>query len=86
MLAIHRLFRSPQPVPLEYRRNFLHLYLDIAWWGLLNGSVLVFLNIYASRLGASTFQLGLLTASPALVNLLLTFPAGTLTSKWTSEK
>jgi len=86
MLAIHRLFRSPQPVPLEYRRNFLHLYLDIAWWGLLNGSVLVFLNIYASRLGASTFQLGLLTASPALVNLLFTFPAGTLTSKWTSAK
>mgnify|MGYP001157877908 CR=1 FL=1 len=86
MLAIRRLFRSPQPVPPEYRRNFLHLYLDIAWWGLLNGSVLVFLIIYASRLGASTFQLGLLTASPALVNLLFTFPAGSLTRKWTSAK
>ena len=86
MLAIRRLFSSPQPVPPEHRRNFLHLYLDIAWWGLLNGSILVFLNIYASRLGASTTQLGLLTASPALVNLLFTFPAGTLTRKWTSAR
>jgi len=86
MLAIRRLFSSPIPVPSEHRRNFLHLYLDIAWWGLLNGSILVFLNIYASRLGASTTQLGLLTASPALVNLLFTFPAGTLTRKWTSAK
>lgn len=86
MLALRRLFQPTQPVPPEYRRNFLHLYLDIAWWGLLNGSVLVFLNIYASRLGASTFQLGILTATPALVNLLFTFPAGSLTRKWTTAR
>jgi len=78
MFTIRRLFRSAQPVPPEHRRNFLHLYFDIAWWGVLNGSLLIFLAIYASRLGASTFQLGLLTASPALVNLLFTFPAGAL--------
>jgi MFS family permease len=86
MFDIARLFRSPQPVPLEHRRNFIHLYFDIGWWGLLNGSVLVFLSIYASRLGASTFQLGLLTAAPALVNLAFTFPAGALTRKWSSGK
>jgi len=78
MNMIRRIFSPAQPVPAELRRNFLHLYLDIAWWGLLNGSILVFLGVYASRLGASTFQLGLLTASPALMNLLFTFPAGTL--------
>ncbi|GAP09482.1 major facilitator superfamily [Bellilinea caldifistulae] len=78
MNMIRRLFSPAQPVPAELRRNFLHLYLDIAWWGLLNGSILVFLGVYASRLGASTFQLGLLTASPALMNLLFTFPAGSL--------
>jgi len=78
MNLIRRLFSPAQPVPVELRRNFLHLYLDIAWWGLLNGSILVFLGVYASRLGASTFQLGLLTASPALMNLLFTFPAGGL--------
>jgi len=86
MIAIRRLFRSPQPVPQEHRRNFIHLYFDIAWWGLLNGSVLVFLLIYASRLGASTFQLGVLTATPALVNLLFTFPVGSFTRKWSSAK
>ncbi|MEW6504714.1 MAG: MFS transporter [Chloroflexota bacterium] len=78
MNLFRRIFSPAQPVPVELRRNFLHLYLDIAWWGLLNGSILVFLGVYASRLGASTFQLGLLTASPALMNLLFTFPAGTL--------
>lgn len=56
----------------------MHLYLEIAWWGLLNGSILVFLRVYASRLGASTFQLGLMTATPAILNLLLTFPASGL--------
>ncbi|MFN7036594.1 MAG: MFS transporter [Bellilinea sp.] len=78
MNLFRRIFGPAQPVPVELRRNFLHLYLDIAWWGLLNGSILVFLGVYASRLGASTFQLGLLTASPALMNLLFTFPAGAL--------
>lgn len=86
MIAIRRLFSSPQPVPSEHRSNFNHLYFDIGWWGLLNGSVLVFLNIYASRLGASTFQLGLLTAVPALVNLAFTFPVGSLTRRWSSGK
>lgn len=78
MSPFRRLFKPAQPVPQQYRRNFVHLYLDIAWWGLLNGSILVFLGVYASRIGASTFQLGLLTASPALMNLLFTFPAGAL--------
>lgn len=78
MNLYRRIFSPAQPVPVELRRNFLHLYLDIAWWGLLNGSILVFLGVYASRIGASTFQLGLLTASPALMNLLFTFPAGGL--------
>lgn len=86
MNSFRRLFQSTQPVPPEYRHNFKHLYFDIAWWGLLNGSVLVFLSIYVSRLGASTFQLGLLTATPALVNLLFTFPAGSRTRKWTTAK
>jgi len=62
----------------------LHLYLDIGWWGLLNGTVLVFLSIYASRLGASTFQLGLITASPALVNMLFAIPAGNLLARWSA--
>jgi MFS family permease len=86
MVSIRQIFSAGQPVPEKYRRNFNHLYWDIAWWGLLNGSVLVFLAIYASRIGASTFQLGLLTASPALVNLLITFPAGTLLRRTPTQR
>jgi len=82
MPALRHIFRSPTPIPAVFSRNFLHLYFDIAWWGLLNGTTLVFLSIYASRLGASTLQLGLLIASPALVNILFTFPSGRLLARW----
>ena len=63
-------------VPPEYRSNFLHLYLDIAWFGLLSGSALNFLNIYATRIGATAFQIGLIGAMSAVVSLLLAIPAG----------
>jgi MFS family permease len=86
MLTLKRYFKSTLVIPAEHRRNFFHLYMDIGWWGLLNGSVLVFLTIYASRLGASTLQLGLLTASPAAMNLLFTLPAGALIQRVSSKK
>ncbi len=35
-----------------------------------------FLVVYATRLGASSFQIGLLTAGPAIVQLLLSLPVG----------
>lgn len=57
------------------RSNFRHLYADIAWFGLLSGSVLAFLNIYAARLDASAAAIGLLTAGPAVVNLFFSLPA-----------
>lgn len=68
--------RRAQPVPAELRRNFLHLYFDIAWYGVLSGSAMAFLAVYAARLGASAFLLGLLTAGPAVMNLLFTLPSG----------
>jgi MFS family permease len=63
-------------VPAVHRKNFIHLYLDIAWFGILNGSALSFISIYLVRLGATPFQIGLLNSGPALVALLLTLPAG----------
>jgi MFS family permease len=63
-------------VPQEYRSNFLHLYLDIAWFGLLSGSAVNFLNIYATRIGATAFQVGLIGAMSAVVSLFLAIPAG----------
>jgi MFS family permease len=58
------------------RANFFHLYLDVAWYGVLAGSAISFAPIYAARLGAAAWQIGLLTAGPAIVNLLMTLPAG----------
>ena len=76
VLSIRRFFNNPA-IPQEYRRNFIHLYFDIAWFGILSGSAINFLNVYAVRLGASGFQIGLLGAMPALVSLFLSLPAGT---------
>lgn len=56
--------------------NFFHLYADVAWFGLLYGSTLSFLAVYAARLDAAGWQIGLLSAGPALVNTLLTIPVG----------
>ena len=70
-----RLFRQTD-IPAEYRSNFLHLYLDIAWFGVLSGSAVNFLNIYAARIGATGFQIGLIGAMSAIVSLFLAIPAG----------
>ncbi|HKZ70757.1 MAG TPA: MFS transporter [Anaerolineales bacterium] len=57
------------------RSNFLHLYADVFWFGVLFGSTLSFIAVYATRLGASTFQLGLITGGPAILNLLISLPS-----------
>jgi MFS family permease len=69
-----KLFRQDD-IPTQYRSNFLHFYLDIAWFGVLSGSAINFLNIYATRIGASGFQIGLIGAMSAIVNLFLAIPA-----------
>ena len=74
------------------RQNFRHLYLDILWWGILAGSTIALVSVYLVRLGASTFQLALLAAGPALINLFFSIPAGhwlknrdlRITTFWTS--
>jgi len=63
-------------IPAQYRANFVHLYLDIGWFGVLSGASVNFQSIYAARLGANSFQIGLMAAIPALVSLLLAIPAG----------
>jgi MFS family permease len=65
-----------RPASEELRSNLKHLYWDIFWFGVLAGSTMGFLSIYAARIGATTLQIGLLTAGPAVINLLLTLPAG----------
>lgn len=65
--------RLPSP---QVRANFRALYLDVLWFGVLFGSTMAFVSIYATRLGATTLQISLLTAGPAIVNLFLSLPAG----------
>jgi MFS family permease len=68
--------QSKTAVPVEHRRNFFHLYMDIAWYGLLSGSAISFMIVYATRLGAAGWQIGLLNAAPAVISLMATLPAG----------
>jgi MFS family permease len=75
-MTVLSLFRPARPVPAEHRANFFHLYLDIAWYGILSGSAISFLAVFATRQGADALQIGLLSAAPAIVNLIFTLPAG----------
>ena len=70
------LFPVQPGVPEFLQSNIRHLIWDIGWWGLLNGSTLSFMTIYAARIGADTVQIGLLTAMPAAINLMLALPVG----------
>jgi MFS family permease len=75
-MATRTLSRNRPPVPAAMRTNFKHLYWDIGWYGVLSGSAIAFLTVYAARLGGDVFQIGLITAGPAVVNLLATLPSG----------
>ncbi len=78
---LSRLFRQSS-VPREYRSNFFHLYLDIGWFGILSGSSINFLAVYAARLGASALQIGLIGAASAAVSLLIAIPS----SRWVERR
>jgi MFS family permease len=75
VLSLKKLFNDPS-VPVEYRANFIHLYFDMGWFGVLSGSTINFLSIYATRIGASGFQIGMLGAMAAIVSLIFAVPAG----------
>ncbi len=72
---LNRLFQQ-NAIPVKYQRNFIHLYLDMGWFGVLSGSTINFLNVYATRIGATGLQIGLIGAMSAVVNLFLAIPAG----------
>jgi MFS family permease len=78
---ITRFFKQVD-VPPQYHATFRHLYRDIAWFGVLSGSVVNFMSIYATRIGATGLQVGLIGAMSAVVNLFLAIPAG----RWLSRR
>lgn len=73
-------------VPKKLHHNFTTFYWDIAAWGLYTGSSMVFLTVYATRAGATSEQIGLLNAVPAVVSLLLSIPAGLLARRMTIHR
>ncbi len=58
------------------RANSRHLLHDVAWYGVLAASSMAFLSVFATRLGATPYQIALLTAGPAVVNLIGSIPFG----------
>jgi MFS family permease len=78
---IRSLFLSPGIIPYPLQKNFLLLYGDIGFWGILNGTTLTFLSVYAARQGASGTQIGLIGAIPAIVTLMLALPTGNWLNK-----
>lgn len=83
---LFQLITNGQTIPLEYRANFYHLFLEITGFGILNGSTIAFLSVYAARLGASETEVGLLTAVPAIVNLIFALPAARLLERTATGK
>ncbi len=80
MISLRQFISNPS-VPREFRANFIHLYFDMGWFGILSGTAMSFLSVYAARLGGSGFQIGLLAGTSAFVNLILAIPASQLFQK-----
>ncbi|MBI4929033.1 MAG: hypothetical protein HY835_14795, partial [Anaerolineae bacterium] len=76
--AVFRRFLPEQPIPKELQKTFIHLFIEMSWIGVLGGTTLSFLSVYAARLGGTPNQIGLISAVPALVNLLFAIPANGL--------
>ena len=53
----------------------------MAWFGILSGTAINFLSVYCARLGGSGFQIGMLAATSAFVNLILAMPASRVFQK-----
>src|SRR5512143_1139408 len=68
-------FTVPQSAPEMNRRNFVNVQIDAIGVGLASTAA-PFLPVLLTRLGATTFQVTMLTFMPALTGLLLAIPLG----------
>jgi MFS family permease len=77
------ILRGPDP---RYRtdRNIYHLYFDLVWWALF-AVAMSYNSVYAIRLGASNTLVGLLSSMPALLGILLRFPAARVVERTTER-
>ena len=73
-------FSTPQTTTEIDRGNFVNVQIDAIGVGFASAAG-PFLPVYLTRLGASTFEVGLLTSMPALTGLLLSIPLGQFLQK-----
>lgn len=66
-------------------RNIALLYGEIAFIGILNGTIGTYLGVFAIRLGASNTLIGLMSSLPALITVLLMYPASQLVNIWKNK-
>lgn len=69
------------PGEVSAQWNDWNLYREIAWFDVLSGVSSTFVSVFALRLGASNFLMGLRTSLPALVNIILQIPAARLVER-----
>ncbi len=69
-----RWFTTPD-TPETNRKNFLNVQIDAIGVGLASAAA-PFLPVFLTRLGATNFQVGLLTSMPAMTGLVLAIAAG----------
>ncbi|MDF1513153.1 MAG: MFS transporter [Anaerolineae bacterium] len=77
-------FQGPDPRN-HLARNTWHLYQDLIWLGLASATS-TYINVYAIRLGATDKLIGLRTAIPSLLVVLLRIPAAQLMERTHNRK
>ncbi len=68
-------FSTPKSSPLIDRQNFVNVQIDAVGVGLAAAAA-PFIPVFLTRMGASSWQIGLLSSMPALTGLLLAIPIG----------
>ncbi len=74
-MRIPRWLAPPENLTQEQRKNFVNVQIDAVGIGVHSAAV-PFLPVFLTRLGATSFQVGLLTSIPALAGFLLGIPMG----------
>ncbi len=74
-MKLSTLFSNPADLEATQSKNFTNVQIDAIGVGLANAAA-PFLPVFLTRLGASSYEIGLLTSMPALTGLILAIPMG----------
>lgn len=65
--------------------NIRWLYAATATFGVIQGGATAYLPVFLARLGASSFEIGLLTAAPALLSMAILVPSGLVAERFRDQ-